>query len=89
MPAFRTGIEMSTQSGGAALADGTKGLQLLIAEIGLVPVQKTVAQCAEDIGHLHGGPAHAGSFGLDPRSLVFTSDSFSFCNGFAAACRCS
>jgi len=80
---------MSTQSRGAALLNGSKGFQLLIAEIRLVPVQKTVAQCAEDIGHLHGGPAHAGSFGLGPRSLVLMSDSFSLCNGLAAACRCS
>src|SRR6476660_8383444 len=59
LAASRTSIEVSTQSCRAAVLDGAKGLQLLIAEAGSVLVEKMAALCAEDVGHLHGGPAHS------------------------------
>jgi hypothetical protein len=89
VPALWTGIEVATQSRGAALLDGAEGLELLIVKTRFVSVQKAAALCAEDIGHLHGRSAHPCSLRLGPGSLSFTSESSSFANGFAAVCRCS
>jgi hypothetical protein len=80
---------MSTQSRGAALLNGAECFELLIIETRFVSVQEAAALCAEDIGHLHSGPAHPWSLRFDPGLLVRTSESWSFANGFAAACRCS
>lgn len=80
---------MSTQSRGAALLNGAECLELLIVETRSVSVQKAVALCAEDIGHVHGGPVHPRSLRFDPGLLVCTSESWSFAKGFAAVCRCS
>jgi len=88
MSALWTGIEVSAQSRGAALLDGAESLELLIVKTRLVSVQKTAALCAEDVGHLHGWPAHP-SLRLGSGLLAFTSESWSFANGFAAVCRCS
>ena len=71
MPALGTGIEVSTQSRGAALLDGAESFALLIVETRFVSVQKAAALGAEDIGHLHGRPAHPCSLRLDPGLLSF------------------
>ena len=89
MPALWTGIEVSTQSRGAALLDGAEGLQLLIVKTRFQSVQKAAALCAEDVGHLHGRPAHPCSLRLALGLLAFTSESWSLASGLAAACRCS
>ena len=60
MPALWTGIEVSSQSCGAALLDGAEGLELLVVKTRFVSVQKAAALRAENIGHLHGRPAHCG-----------------------------
>src|SRR5436305_10860663 len=77
MPALWTGIEVSTQSCGAALLDGAEGLQLLIVKTRFVSVQKAAALCAEDIGHLHGRSAHPCSLRLDPGLVSVTPESLS------------
>src|SRR5215472_16274609 len=56
--AFRTGIEVAAQRSRAAALNGPKGLELLKVQAPLIPIQKTVALRAENVGHLHGGPAH-------------------------------
>jgi hypothetical protein len=58
MTATGTQIEMTTQSCRAAVLDGTQDLQLLKAEARSISVEKAVALCANEIGHLQGGPAH-------------------------------
>jgi hypothetical protein len=58
LAALGTGIEMSAQSRGPAVANGAERFPLLIAEACAVTVQKTIALRAEDVGHLHGGPSH-------------------------------
>jgi hypothetical protein len=59
MAASGTRIEMTTQRRGAAVADGSEGLELLKVEAGSIPVQEAIALRAEDVGHLHGGPRHS------------------------------
>jgi hypothetical protein len=56
--ALRTGIDMTAQRSRAAALNGAKGLELLKVKASSIPIQETVALCAEDVGHLHGGPAH-------------------------------
>ena len=58
MTAARTRVEMATQSCCAAVLDGAEHFQLLKAEARPVSVEKAVALCANEIGHLQGGPAH-------------------------------
>ncbi len=53
-----TGIDMTAQRRCAAALDGPESLELLKIETFFVPVQEAVALRAEDVGHLHGGPAH-------------------------------
>ena len=56
--ALRTGIDVAAQRSCAAALNGPKGLELLKVEAPLIPIQETIALRAEDVGHLHGGPAH-------------------------------
>ena len=58
MTASQTHVEVTAECGGAAAGDGTERLQLLIAEAGPIAFQEPVALLTEDVGHLHGGPAH-------------------------------
>src|SRR5271165_4746359 len=76
MPALWTGIEVSTQSRGAAILDGAESLELLIIETRFVSVQKATALCAEDVGHLHGRPDHSCFLDLTPVLHSFTSESW-------------
>jgi len=58
MTAARTGVHMAAESRRAAVLNGPESFELLKTEVLLVPVQKAVALCAKDVGHLHGGAAH-------------------------------
>jgi hypothetical protein len=55
---LRTGIDMTAQRSRAAALNGAKGLELLKVKAPSIPIQEAVALSAEDVGHLHGGPAH-------------------------------
>src|SRR6478735_4592345 len=54
MTAARTRVEMTTQSCCAAVLDGAERFQLLKVEARPVSVEKAVALCANEIGHLQG-----------------------------------
>ena len=56
--ALRAGIEMTSERSSAAVQQGAEGLELLEIEAGTIPVKKTLALHAEDVGHLHGGSIH-------------------------------
>jgi len=58
MAASGTSIHVTSQSRCAAVLDGAKYFQLRKAEGGLILVEKTAALGAENVGHLHGRPAH-------------------------------
>src|ERR1700722_12736909 len=51
-------IAMAAQSRRAAASDGVKHLAMLPGQMGSVPFPITVARCANDVGHLEGGPIH-------------------------------
>jgi hypothetical protein len=55
---LQTSVEVAAQGCRAAVLDGAEHFQLLKAEARPVSVEKAVTLCADDIGHLHGGPAH-------------------------------
>jgi hypothetical protein len=52
------GIDVTAQRCRAASLNGPESLELLKADVVLVPVQEAVALRAEDVSQLHGGPAH-------------------------------
>jgi hypothetical protein len=56
--ALGTGIEVTSERGGAAVQQGAEGFELLEIEARSIPVKETLALGAEDVGHLHGGPSH-------------------------------
>jgi hypothetical protein len=59
---------MTTEKRGPATHDGVHDLELLETEPALMSLDESVAQRAEDVGHLHGGPVH--SFFFRPDRLI-------------------
>src|SRR5688572_31722926 len=57
---IRTNIGMTAERCGAAPRDGPDDLELLNSQS--VLIHEVVALCAEDIGHLDGGPVHSPFF---------------------------
>ena len=58
MTAAEALIEMPTQSRSAATDDGIEHLAMRPCKARSVPLPKAVARCADDVGHLEGGPVH-------------------------------
>ncbi len=58
MSAAQTLIAMTTQSSRAATDDRVHHLAVLPGQVRSVALPKTVARCAEDVGHLKGGLRH-------------------------------
>src|SRR5215469_11445965 len=86
MAAASAFIEMTAQCRGAATNDGIEHLVMHPCKVRLVLVTEAAACCADDVGHLEGGPAHRF------RSLLerFTSsglDTSMASSGLATACR--
>ena len=89
MPAGVTPIEMPTERGGATARDRPEHGSLLHAKPRML-LDESVTLRMEDIGHLHGRPAHdCGGF-LRSRERGITAGEVT-CNcssGMGAACRC-
>jgi hypothetical protein len=51
-------IEMTAQCRSAATDDGIHHLAMRPGQVRSVLLPKAVARCADDVGHLEGGPAH-------------------------------
>jgi hypothetical protein len=49
---------MAAQRRSAAALNGPESRELLKIETLLVPIQKSITLCAEDVSHLHDGAAH-------------------------------
>ena len=78
---------MASERRRAATDDGVHHLAVLRGELRSVPLDEAAAACAEDVGHLKGGPAHPFTRLLE----CFTSldiETVSDSNGLATACRC-
>jgi hypothetical protein len=56
--AWGTGIEVTSERGGAAVLQGAEGFELLEIEARSIPVEEVLALNAEDVGHLHDGSSH-------------------------------
>jgi hypothetical protein len=84
-----TPIEMPTQCGGATARDRPKDRSLLHAQPRML-LEERVALRAEDIGHLHGRPAHdCGGFRRSrDRGIIGGAVTCSCSSGIGAAWRC-
>jgi hypothetical protein len=65
--ATRTIIDMPAQSGCAAAGDSFQHFELLVIDWTSLTVQVTITLRSNDVGHLDGGPAHAGFCNLRER----------------------
>ena len=81
-------IKMATQCRSAATDDGIEHLAMRPCKVRSVLLPKTVARCANDVGHLEGGPNHRF---LRLPSLLFSTEaviaSVSSGLGTASICR--
>ena len=83
-----TPIEMTTEGGGATARDRPKDRSLLRAQPRML-LEEGLALRVEDIGHLHGGPAHDAG-GFRRRRDRWRTTGVGTCNcssGFGAACK--
>lgn len=89
MPAGVTSVDVPTQGGGAAARDRPKDGSLLCAEPRML-LDERVTLRVEDIGHLHGRPAHdCGGFRSSrDRGTTGGGVTCSCSRGIGAACRC-
>ena len=79
-------IKMTAQCRGAAPNNGIEHLAMHPCKMRLVLVPESVARCADDVGHLEGGPTHRLIFLLErftPSGLETSIAS----SGLATACR--
>ena len=88
MPAGATLIEMAAEHGGSASRDRVQYGALLHAEPRML-LDKGLTLRMEDIGHLHGGPAHdpVGFRRRRERASTRGCETCSCSRGFGAACR--
>jgi hypothetical protein len=80
-------IKMTAQCRGAAPDDGIEHLAMQPCKVRLVLLPESVAHCADDVGHLEGGPAHRFINLLDRFTSLGLNTSIAS-NGLGAACRC-
>lgn len=66
MTALRTLIDVAAQRGRPAASDRAQHTQLLVTQPGIL-FDEAITLLAEDIGHLHGRPAHCGLRSLRER----------------------
>ena len=88
MSAGVTPIEMAAERGGATARDRLKDRSLLHAQPRVL-LDEGVSLRVENIGHLHGGPAHNAEGFLRSRDRWSTTGvgTFSCSSGFGAACK--
>ena len=79
-------IAMAAQRRGAASDDSIEHLAMHPCKVRLVLLPESVARCADDVGHLEGGPAHRLIFLLD-RFTSLGLDTSIASSGLATACR--
>jgi hypothetical protein len=78
---------MTAQCRGAAPEDGIEHLAMHPCKMRLMLLPESVVHCADDVGHLEGGPAHLLIFLLD-RLTSLGLDTSIASSGLGTACRC-
>src|SRR5881397_2829214 len=78
---------MTTESSSPAARDGTHDFELLDTKPALMSLDESTTQRAEDVGHLHGGPAHSFFFRPD-RLIVSMVETVIASTGLVTECRC-
>jgi hypothetical protein len=79
-------IAMTAQCRGAAADDGLEHLAMRPCQMRLLLFPESVARCADDVGHLEGGPAHRLIFLLE-RFTSSGPDTSIASSGLGIACR--
>ena len=79
-------ITMTAQCRSAAPDDGIEHLAMHPCKVLLVLFPESVAHCADDVGHLQGGPAHR-FISLRERFTSSGLDTSMASNGLGIACR--
>ena len=88
MAAMRTVINMATECCCAAAGDRSQHAESLDSKPGSILFHETVALCMEDIGQLHGRPAHSGLCSFLDR-FKFAGPETGICSmGLTPICRC-
>jgi hypothetical protein len=85
--AVLTHVDVSAERGGTATADSPERLQLLVAEVGLIAFQESVALPTEDVGHLEDGLGHGFCGRRKTRRLSSTLDRVRSSSGLLTICR--
>src|SRR5664280_3078881 len=86
MAAAKAQIQMTAQRRGAATDDGIEHLAMRPCKMRLLLFPKSVARCADDVGHLEGGPAHR-FISLLERFTSSGLETSMASSGLATACR--
>ena len=86
MAAANTLVAMTAQRRGAAANDSIEHLAMRPCKVRLVLLPESVARCADDVGHLEGGPAHRFINLLD-RFTSWGLETSMASRGLATACR--
>ena len=79
-------IKMTAQCRGAAPDNGIEHLAMHPCKVSLVLFPESVARCADDVGHLEGGPAHR-FINLLERFTSSGLETSMASSGLATACR--
>ena len=79
-------IKMTAQRRGAAPGDSIEHLAMQPCKVRLVLLPESVAHCADDVGHLEGGPAHR-FISLLERFTSSGRETSIASSGLATACR--
>ncbi len=87
MSAAGASVAMTAERRRAATDDGVHHLAVLRGEMRSMPHDEAAACCAEDVGHLKGGPAHRFARLLESLASAEV-ETVSDSNGLGTACRC-
>jgi hypothetical protein len=86
MAAAEALIAVTAQRRRTSTDDSVHDLAVLPGVMRAVPLPEAVAECADDVGHLKGGPAHRCTR-LLKCFVSFVSESWMASSGLATACR--
>ena len=86
--ALRTGIDMTAQRSRATALNGPKSFELLKTKARAIPLQKAIALCTQNVGHLQGGPSHSCFFRLKLRLTLSVPARVRPSSGLLTACKC-
>src|SRR5246127_830117 len=79
---------MAAQRCRTATQSGPKSFELLKTKARAIPLQKAIALCTQNVGHLKGGPSHSLFFRLKRRLTLSVPARVRPSSGLLTACKC-